>query len=198
MTRGLRILVADDEKDTREYLQQLLARLGHQVAVAADGAQLAELARRVEPDLIVTDIKMPGMDGIEAAATLNEGREIPVILVSGHHEADLLARVAGSHIMAYLIKPVGPADLEAAVAVAMARFGQYQLVRKEAHDLRQALEDRKVIERAKGAVMRRLGVDEEEAFSRLRKMATNGNFRLADAARKILVAEDVYRQMEKI
>jgi response regulator NasT len=197
MTRPLRILVADDERDTREFLQQMLARQGHQAGGVGTGRQLAEVARQVEPDLIVTDIKMPDMDGIEAAEAVNRDREIPVILVSAYHDDELLARAGAAPIMAYLIKPVSPADVEAALAVAMARFAQYKAARAEAASLRQALEDRELIERAKGATMRRLAVDEDEAFRRLRKLATYHNLKLVEAARRVLQAEDVFAPMDR-
>src|SRR5438874_7811410 len=102
MTQALRIAVADDERDTREYLAQVVTRLGHQVVTAATGQQLAELARVSEPDLIITDIKMPDLDGIDAAELINRQRETPVILVTGHHDPELLKRVAGTYVMAYL------------------------------------------------------------------------------------------------
>src|SRR5207244_2992416 len=120
--------------------------------------------RPFAPDLIITDIKMPDMDGIDAAVAVNRERETPVILVSAYADADFLRRTGEYPIMGYLIKPVKPADLENAIALAMTRFAQYQAVRKEARDLQQALDDRKVIERAKGVVMKRLCVDEQESF----------------------------------
>jgi response regulator NasT len=198
MNRPLRILVADDERDTREYLQEMLSRLGHQVAGAANGRQLTDLARHVEPDLVITDIKMPDMDGIDAAREVNREREVPVILVTAHHDAGLLERATADNIMGYLIKPVTPADVESALAVAMARFGQYHQARKEATELRQALEDRKLIERAKGVIMKRTHVGEDEAFRRLRKVASDGNLRLADGARKVMAAEEVFQRMEAV
>jgi response regulator NasT len=198
MSRSLRIAVADDERDTREYLQELLTRLGHQVVAAATGQQLVEQCRLLRPDLIVTDIKMPDLDGIEAAGAVSREKEIPVVLVSGHLDADLLRRAETDHIMSYLIKPVSQADVEAAVALAMHRFEQYQAVRKEARDLKHALEDRKVIERAKGVVMKRLGVDEQEAFRRLKRMASGQNRKLIDVGQAILAAEDVFHQMDNL
>jgi response regulator NasT len=198
MNRALRVLVADDERDTREYLQEMLMRLGHQVLSAQNGQQLLELARVGNPDLIVTDIKMPDMDGLTAAARVNEQREVPTILVSGHHEPDLLARAADQLVLAYLVKPIKQPDVEAALAVTLARFEQYQAIRKEAHDLKQALEERKVIERAKGAIMRRLGVDEQEAFRRMKKLSSEQNRKLIDIAHTVMQAEDVYRQIDRL
>src|SRR5262249_12890930 len=148
-TGTLRIAIADDEADTREYLQEILKRQGHQVMLAQTGRQLADQCRLVHPDLIITDIKMPEMDGIEAAVAVNREKETPVILVSGHSNPDFLRRAEQHPIMAYLIKPLKAVDVENAVTVAMSRFSQFQAVHREARDLRQALEDRKNTERAK-------------------------------------------------
>jgi response regulator NasT len=188
--------VADDERDTRDFFQALLTRLGHKAALAQSGKQLVEQCQALKPDLVITDIKMPDMDGIAAAEAVTREREVPVILVSGHHEAELLQRAMADHIMAYLVKPVKPADVEVAIPLAMNRFEQYQAVRREARDLRQALEDRKVIERAKGAVMKRVGVNEEEAFRRLRKTASDQNRKLVDVSQSILKAEEIFRELE--
>jgi response regulator NasT len=196
MMKPLRVAVAEDERDTREYLQEMLTRLGHQVVVAANGRQLAEQCRILKPDLVLTDIKMPDMDGIDAANAINGEKETPVILVSAHHDAELLERAGADHIMGYLIKPVNQADVEAAISLAMHRFTQFQAIRREAASLRQALEDRKVIERAKGAVMRRLRVEEDEAYRRLRKLASDRNLKLVELAQTILSAEQVFRDLE--
>ncbi len=196
MTRTLRIAVAEDERDTREYLQEMLTRLGHQVVTASNGRQLAEQCRVLKPDLIVTDIKMPDMDGIAAADQVNAEHETPVILVSAHHDAELLARAGTDHVMGYLIKPVSQADVEAAIALAMHRFEQFQGLQKEAASLRQALEDRKLVERAKGIVMRRLRVDEPEAYRRLRKLASDHNHKLVEVAQTVLKADEVFHALE--
>jgi response regulator NasT len=196
MTRPLRIAVAEDERDTREYLQEILQRLGHQVAAAANGRQLVEQCRALQPDLLITDIKMPDLDGIDAAVQVSADRPVPAILVSGHHDAELLERAGADHIMAYLIKPVSQADVEAAIALAMRRFEQHMAARKEAADLKQALEDRKVIERAKGIIMRRLGVGEDEAYRRLRKLASDRNLKLVVMGQSILRADEVFEALE--
>jgi response regulator NasT len=166
------------------------------VVTAQDGSQLVELCRAAPPDLVIADIKMPGLDGIEAAVQINAAKETPVILVSGFHDPALLERAEADHIMAYLIKPVGEPDVQAAVALAMRRFEQYQAIRWEAASLRQALEDRKVVERAKGAVMRRLRVDEGEAYRRLRELTSDNYRKLVDVSREVLGAEEVFRQLE--
>ena len=141
MTSSLRIAVADDEPDMQQYFEKFLPRLGHEVVSVADnGRQLVEQCRELKPDLVITDIKMPEMDGIEAATEIYRERTIPVILVSAFHDPELIKRADGDHIMAYLVKPIKQADLEPAIALAMRRFEQFGAVKNEAADLRQALE----------------------------------------------------------
>jgi response regulator NasT len=195
--RSLRILFADDDPEMREYFEELLTRLGHQVTLVASGAQLVEESRRTPPDLIITDIMMPDRDGIEAAREAAREREVPVILVSAHHDTETLARLGDDHVMAFLVKPVKEPDVRTAITLAMLRFEQFRAVSQEARDLRQALEDRKMLERAKGIVMRRLRVDEQEAFRRMKKMASDRNRKLVEVAQTILTAEEVFHHLDK-
>jgi response regulator NasT len=189
MTQPLRIAVADDEPDVRDYFRRILPRLGHQVvAVARTGRELIEQCRATRPDLVITDIKMPDLDGIEAAGALGRDGPVPVILVSAYHQPQLFARAQGEHILAYLVKPAKQSDLEAAIAIAMQRFEQFQALRREAADLRQALEERKVIERAKGLLMKQLGLDEKEAFRRLQTLARDSNRKMVEVSRMVLGA----------
>jgi len=191
MKQSLRIAIAEDEPDMREYLEKTLPLLGHLVvAVAANGRELVELCRSAQPDLVITDIKMPQQDGIEAASQIFRERPVPVILLSAYHDTELIERAEADHVLAYLVKPIKQSDLAPAIALAMRRFQQFQALRKEADDLRQALEDRKFIERAKGVLMKRAGVDEGEAFRRLQKLATDRRSKLADIARWILEVEE--------
>ena len=196
--RRLRIAVADDEPDMLMFFRELLPLFGHEVVVeAATGRELVERCHSARPDLVITDIRMPDVDGMQAAAEVNAALPVPVILVTAHHEVDVVGQAGESYIVAYLSKPVKPVDLEAAIRVALVRFSHFQTLAREAADLRQALVDRKEIERAKGAVMERLRVSEEEAFRRLRKMACDDNCRLADAARRVTAAAEVYRSLDK-
>lgn len=188
---ALNILVADDEQDMRDWFQKILPLLGHRVTAAVEnGRQLIAAARDSRPDLVITDIKMPDMDGITAAVEMYREYPIPVILVSAYHDPELIARAEADHIMAYLIKPIKQADLEPAIALAMRRFDQFQDLQKEANDLRQALADRKVIERAKGVIMKRAQLDEQEAFRRLQKLASEKNKKLIELATMIVTAEE--------
>ena len=200
MSRTLNIVVAEDDTPMREYLRDRVTRLGHRVVVAEGGRQLVELCRTAPPDLVITDVKMADLDGLEAAAEVNRARPVPVVLVSAYHEDELLARAGegADHIMAYLVKPVKQGDVEAAIALAMARFEHLQAIRREADTLRQALEDRKLIERAKGILIRRLGVDEEDAFRRLRKASSDQNRKVVEVARDLLAAEKVFAGLEDV
>lgn len=191
MTQSLRIAIADDEADMREYFQRILPVLGHAVVSAAGtGRELVEHCRQHRPDLVITDIKMPDMDGIDAANEIYRHHAIPVILVSAYHDSKLIDRAEADHILAYLVKPIKQADLEPAIGLAMRRFAQFQSLLKEATDLRQALADRKVIERAKGILMKRAGLEEQDAFRRLQKLASEKNRKLVDIATMIVTADE--------
>jgi response regulator NasT len=191
MSRVLRILVADDEPRMRDYFGRILPRLGHAVVAAAKtGTELVAQCRALNPDLVITDINMPDLDGIDAALEIYEEQPIPVILVSAYHDPELIQRAEADHILAYLVKPIKQADLETAIAIAMRRFEQFEALRQEASDLRQALEDRKVIERAKGVLMKKAGLGEQDAFRRLQKLASAQNRKLVELARMILTAEE--------
>jgi response regulator NasT len=186
----LRILIADDESIRLLSLRKQLAALGHTVvAEASTGDEAVTLAASALPDLAILDIKMPVMDGIEAAEKITQARPIPIILLTAYDEAQLVERAAQANISAYLMKPVAEEDLLPAITLALARFRQFQALRQEVADLREALEARKIIERAKGILMRRLNLTEEEAFRRLQKQSQDSNRKLAQVAEAIVVAD---------
>jgi two-component system, response regulator PdtaR len=194
MTDALRIAVADDESRMRDYYREILSLLGHRVTCAAPtGRDLVRCCRDDRPDLVITDIKMPDMDGIEAAREICRDEPIPIILVSAYHAPDLFERARVGHVVAYLVKPIEQADLEAAIAITMQRFEEFRALRREAGELRQALEDRKLIERAKGILMRRAGLGEDDAFRRLQKQSRDHNQKLVEVARIIVRAEEAFQ-----
>lgn len=197
MTQSFRVAVADDEPDMLDYFRETLAELGHNVVCAArTGRDLVQACRAEHPNLVITDIKMPDMDGIEAAHLLSREEPMPVILVSGYHDSELLERAQAEHVLAYLVKPIKQADLETAIAIVTRRFENFQTLRKETASLRQAIEDRKVIERAKGILMKRAGLDEQPAFRRLQKLASEKNRRLVEMAQAVLTAEEAFRHAD--
>lgn len=190
MTAPLRIAVADDEPDMREYFQKLLIRLGHKVVVVAStGRELVEKCRLQRPDLVITDIRMPEMDGIDAATQLYDDHPVAVILVSAYHDPELIRRAEVDHVMAYLVKPIKQSDLEPAIALARHRFVQFEALRQEAADLREALENRKVIGRALDLLGRRAGLDEPGAFRHLQELAGKQSKKLIDMAQAVLLAD---------
>jgi response regulator NasT len=191
MSEPLRVVIADDEPRMREFFSKAIDRLGHQVVgMAATGRELVECCGELKPDLIITDIKMSGMDGIDAAKAIYAETPVPVILVSAFHDEDFIARARENHIMAYLVKPIKDTDLIPAIGLATARFQEYQMLRQEAQDSWQALEDRKLIERAKGILMKRAGIEEPDAFRRLQKQANSRRVKLVDMAKTIIAAEE--------
>jgi two-component system, response regulator PdtaR len=188
----LRILIADDESIRLLSLRKQLAALGHTVvAEASTGDEAVTLAASALPDLAILDIKMPVMDGIEAAEKITQARPIPIILLTAYDEAQLVERAVEANISAYLMKPVAEEDLLPAITLALTRFRQFQALRQEVANLREALEARKTIERAKGILMRRLNLTEEEAFRRLQKQSQDSNRRLAQVAEAIVMADQM-------
>jgi response regulator NasT len=178
----------------RDYFVRMLPRLGHSVVAAVtNGQDLVKQVLALEPDLVITDIKMPDMDGIDAAGQIYKQHPVPVILVSAYHEPELIERAESDHIMGYLVKPIKQTDLPPVIALAMRRFEQFQALQREATDLRQALEDRKLIERAKGLLMKKSNLDEADAFRRLQKLASEKNLKLAQLAKMLVTADEVFQ-----
>ena len=193
MNRSLRIAVADDEPLMRKYLEETLTELGHQVVLLAKtGRELVDQYLSVKPDLVITDVRMPDMDGLDAAAAIYAHDLVPIIVVSAYHDPELIERAEKNHVIAYLVKPIKQENLGPAIRIAMTRFSEFQATRQEADNLRQALEDRKILERAKGILMKRTGLDEPEAFRRLQKLARDNNRKLVDIARNIVMAETAF------
>jgi len=190
MDLKLKICLGDDEPDIRQFLVESLRALGHNVVgIASTGRELIELCRAKEPDLIIADIKMPEMDGIEAAKLATIDRPAPVVLVSGHWDDELRARALDDHIMAYLIKPIDEHDLKTAIPVAMNAFRRYQALQAEAKLLEGAIQDRKVLERAKGIIMRHAQLSEDEAVHRLKKLALDRGQNVIQTAQMIIDAD---------
>lgn len=194
MKKKLRVALADDEPDMREFLKGALGRLGHEVTIVAEtGHDLVARCREARPDLVITDIKMPDMDGLRAAREIYRDEPIPIIVVSAHQDPEFVARAEENHIAAYLVKPIKAAHLGPTIAIVMKRFEEFEELRKDASNLRQALDDRKIIERAKGILMKEARLDEASAFRRLQKLASAKSQKLAVVARTIIETSEVLR-----
>jgi two-component system, response regulator PdtaR len=167
---SLRILVAEDETIIRLDLKDLLQRAGFEVcAEARDGLEAVELARTELPDLVIMDVKMPSLDGIEAARRILDERPIPIVMLTAYDQDELVARAVEAGVFGYLVKPFREADLLPAIATARARHDELAALRAESESLAEALAARKSIERAKGLLMEKEGITEQEAFERLRR-----------------------------
>lgn len=188
----MKILIAEDETIIRLDLRTLLEGAGFEiVAEARDGEEAVELARRHEPDLALLDVKMPRLDGIEAARRILEERPIPIVMVTAYGEDDLVARAVEAGVFGYLVKPFRESDLLPAIRTARARHEELTALREEATSLAEALAARKAIERAKGLLMEREGLTEQAAFARLRKASQISGRPLRVVAEALIATLDV-------
>ena len=166
------------------------------MGTAGTGRRAVEMARTLEPDLLLMDIAMPGLDGISAAREILTVRAVPIVLVTGHSEPEVVERAASAGIFSYLLKPVTQRNLDAAMQIARARFAELQIVRKQVRDLTEALEIRKVVEQAKGILMQRLRISEAEAFRRLQRRASSQRKSIQEIAEAVREADRFYRELE--
>ena len=198
MMRQLRVLIAHDSRDTRELDQGQLAELGHAIAGSvATGAEAVALCTKLKPDLVVASASLADMTGIEAAELMYEFEPVAIILISDRYDETLIEQHRLKHVLAYLATPLRPGELQAAIAVAMSSFHAMQDLRAEAKLLRQALKDRKLIEKAKGILMERAGVSEQDAFTRLQKLSWDSNEKLVKIAEMIVLADGAITPFEK-
>jgi len=184
-----RVAILDDHEPSRAALRGAIAAAGGEVAGEASRCADADaLIKRAIPDVAIFAVGLPDGDGIEAAAHVSATTDCPVVLFTSHTGDDFVGRAREAGVMAYLLKPLRPAELAPALDVAIARF-------KEARQLRQTLEGRKVIERAKGSLMARFGLTEEDAFRRLRRAAMDSRKPMVEIAKALLVSESVTRDV---
>ncbi|MFW5988127.1 MAG: ANTAR domain-containing response regulator [bacterium] len=197
MAKNLDILLAEDEYLSLLGIKVDLEELGHNViAEATDGEEAVELAVSKEPDLIVMDINMPSLDGIEAIARINEKLIIPSIIVTGYDDENLIQRASEQGVFNYLVKPIDIKDLKAAIELTLARFEEFNQIRSELKDAKKALESRKYIERAKGILMDKKSLKEAEAMRRLQQMSRNNNLKLVKLAKKIIEADELFDELK--
>ncbi|HWA98766.1 MAG TPA: response regulator [Pirellulales bacterium] len=189
---ALRIVVADDDAAMLRIYSSLLSSLGHRVEASAQtGRELVDQCHAVCPDLVLSDYKMPDMDGLAATSAIYEQAPTPVIMVSGYNDEELIRQAQDNHVLVFLVKPVSVESLSAAIDLAMRRYREFRRVRQEAFDLRQTLADRKLVERAKAVLMQHADVDEEEAFRRLDELACRENQTLCDVAQMVIRLEQL-------
>ncbi|NLD73842.1 MAG: response regulator [Chloroflexi bacterium] len=188
----IRVVIADDESVITMDLREMLTNLGYLVVgEAGDGRSAVNLARELRPDLVLMDIKMPDLDGIEAARILTEERIAPTVLLTAFSQRDLVERAKEAGVVGYLVKPIQEADLAPAIEVALSRFAEFRELEKEVDDLQDQLETRKLVDRAKGILMDSQGLSEADAFRRIQKMSMNTRKSMKEIAQAVILTHEV-------
>ena len=186
-----RVIIADDESIIRMDLREMLTNLGYLVVgEAGDGRSAVNQARELRPDVVIMDIKMPDMDGIEAARILTQERIAPVVLLTAFSQRDLVERAKEAGVVGYLVKPFRESDLGPAIEVALARFSEFRALESQVADLKETLETRKLVDRAKGILMDVQGLSESEAFRKIQKMSMNTRKPMKEIAEAIILAQE--------
>lgn len=190
----LRIVIADDESIIRLDLKETLQRMGHQViAEAGDGRTALELVRQHRPHLAILDVKMPELDGVDTAKEIAKDRLAPVLLLTAYSQQDLVQRAMDAGVFAYVVKPFTESDLLPAMGIAIARFQQFNVIADEAASLQNAIETRKLVDRAKGILMDRHGLREQDAFRKIQQQSMNSRKPMKDIAEAIIIASELER-----
>lgn len=184
-----RVLIAEDNSKTRLFLKNQLELLGYEVVAAVSNGQAAvDLAADLNPNLVIMDVKMPEMDGIDAARAITARGLTPIILITGLSSDEMAAKAIEAGVFAYLVKPVTKKQLEPAIKLAMARYNEFRSLKTEVVDLKDAIETRKLVERAKGILMKRCNISEEEAFKLLQAHSQKENKKMREIADNIISA----------
>ncbi len=190
--KKLRILLVDDESIIRLDLREMLKEQGHEiVGEGSNGQEAVELAEKLNPDLIVMDIKMPVMDGLEAVKHINAERTIPVIMLTAYSQPELVQQATELGVYGYLVKPIKEADILPTIEVALARANELHALQKEVGDLKETIETRKLVEKAKGILMENYGLTEAAAFRKIQKLSMDRRKPLKEIADAIILAREV-------
>ena len=196
--RSLRVLVVEDEGLVAAGLKGQLEDIGHHVlGLAKDAEEAVRLASKLQPDLIMMDIRIPGTDGIEAARAILAQEAVPIVFLTAYPDEDFVRRAGDAGAMAYLLKPVNESTLRSTIEVALARFTELGALRREVNDLKEALETRKLVEKAKGVLMKRVQLSEAEAFRRMQQKSRTTRTSLKVIASTIVQADDLLSPFEE-
>lgn len=192
MTNQLRLVIADDESIIRMNLRETLVGLGYLVVGdAGDGVSAIHLARELRPDLVIMDIKMPKLDVIQAAKVLTEEKIAPVLLLTAYSDRELVDRARDAGVVNYIVKPFREAELLPAIEIALARFAEFSAMDKELGDLKETMETRKLVERAKGVLMDTQGLKEQDAFRKIQQLSMNTRKSMREIAQAILLTAQI-------
>lgn len=183
-----KVLIAEDNPKTRLFLKNQLELLGYQVEAVSNGQAAVDMVSEIDPTLVIMDVKMPEMDGIDAAKNISAKKTVPIILITGLSSDEMATKAIESGVFAYLVKPVTKKQLEPAIKLAMARYDEFKSLKVEVDDLKEAIETRKLVERAKGILMKRCSISEEEAFKLLQTHSQKENKKMREIAENIVAA----------
>jgi len=187
-----RLVIADDESLIRMNLKETLVGLGYVVVgEAGDGVSAINLARELHPDLVIMDIKMPKLDGIQAAKILTQEKISPVLLLTAFSDRELVDRARDAGVVNYVVKPFRDAELLPAIEIALARYQEFLEMETEIVDLKETLDTRKLVERAKGVLMDTQGLKEAEAFRKIQQLSMNTRKPMKEIAQAILLAHEI-------
>ncbi|MBR1886102.1 MAG: response regulator [Schwartzia sp.] len=187
--KPLKIVIADDEAIIRMDLREMLEEAGHEVVgETANGRRAVAIVRDTRPDLVVLDIKMPDMDGVEAARMIAADHLAPVLLLTAFDDAELIRRATEAGVLAYLVKPVSEKSLFPAMEIALSRWRETESLEKELAETRNSLETRKLLDRAKGILMQAHGISEEEAYRRMQRYSMEKRRTLKEVAAAVVRA----------
>jgi AmiR/NasT family two-component response regulator len=187
-----RLVIADDESIIRMNLKETLVGLGYLVVgEAGDGVSVINLSRELRPDLVLMDIKMPKLDGIQAAKILTEEKIAPVLLLTAYSDRELVERAKEAGVVNYVVKPFREAELLPAIEIAMARYEEFLEMDQQVADLKETLDTRKLVERAKGILMDAQGLKEAEAFRKIQQLSMNTRKSMKEIAQAILLANEI-------
>lgn len=190
-----RIIIAEDDSVIRMDLKEELQRQGYLVVGdAGDGQSAVNLTRELRPDLVVMDIRMPEMDGISAAEVLTHEKLAPVVLLTAFSDQELIERARNAGVVHYVTKPWRASDLKPAIEIALSRFQEFRVMETKVRDLEDLLATRKVVEKAKGVLMEKHNLSEQEAFRRIQKASMNNRKSMKEVAEAILLAEELEGQ----
>lgn len=192
MAQQIRLIIADDESLIRMNLKETLIGLGYLViGEAGDGVSVINLARELHPDLVLMDIKMPRLDGIQAARILTQEKIAPVLLITAFSDRELVERAKEAGVVNYIVKPFRDAELLPAIEIALARYQEFLEMEHEMDDLKEILDTRKLVERAKGILMDTQGLKEAEAFRKIQQLSMNTRKPMKEIAQAILLAHEI-------
>ena len=187
--KPLRIVIADDEAIIRMDLKEILREAGHEVVgETANGRRAVAIVRETRPDLVILDVKMPDMDGIEAARRITEEHIAPVLLLTAFDDAELIRRATDAGVSAYLVKPVEEKNIFPAMEIALSRWQEMQSLEQELCAMRDSLETRKLLDRAKGILMQAHNISENEAYRRMQRYSMEKRLPLKDVAAAVVKA----------